>query len=121
ASCNMTTAQTLGLTGTLTGSNITNTAHIFQNLAVLSALCDSNRVIFMKMPANGNFSSVVQYKACDGTMKAIGTDAHSISHRIGSALMGGQCVADALAQIQAVDSYYASLFAYLVWQLDIVR
>ena len=118
ASCNMTTAQQLGLTGTLTGGNITKTANTFMDLAVLSALCDSNRVIFMKMPANGNFSSVVQYKASDGTMKAIGTDAHSISHRIGSALMGGQCVADALAQIQAVDSYYAGLFAYLVGHLD---
>jgi hypothetical protein len=118
ASCNMTTAQTLGLTGTLTGGNITKTANTFMDLAVLSALCDSNRVIFMKMPANGNFSSVVQYKQADGTMKAVGTDAHSISHRIGSALMGGQCVADALAQIQAVDSYYASLFAYLVGHLD---
>jgi hypothetical protein len=116
--CNMTTAQQLGLTSSLTGSNITNTAHIFQNLAVLSALCDSNRVIFMKMPSNGNFSSVVQYKGSDGAMHAVGTDAHSISHRIGSALMGGQCVADALAQIQAIDSYYASLFAYLVGQLD---
>jgi hypothetical protein len=118
AMCNMTTAQQLGLTMSQTGSNITNTAHIFQNLAVLSALCDSNRVIFMKMPSNGNFSSVVQYKGSDGAMHAVGTDAHSISHRIGSALMGGQCVADALAQIQAIDSYYASLFAYLVGQLD---
>jgi hypothetical protein len=118
AMCNTTSATTLGLTGSLNGANITKTANIFQNLAVLSALCDANRVIFMKMPANGNFSSVVQYKSSDGTMKAIGTDAHSISHRIGSALMGGQCVADALAQIQAVDSYYAGLFAYLVGQLD---
>jgi len=118
AMCTADTAKTLGLSGTLTGGNITQTANIFQNLAVLSALCDSNRVIFMKMPANGNFSSVVKYKAGDGTMKAIGTDAHSISHRIGNAGMGGQCIADALAQIQAVDSYYASLFAYLVGQLN---
>jgi hypothetical protein len=118
AQCSMTTAQQLGLTGTLTGGNITKTANTFMDLAVLTALCDSNRVIFMKMPANGNFSSVVQYKAGDGTMKAVGTDAHSISHRIGNAGMGGQCVADALAQIQAVDSYYASLFAYLVGHLD---
>ena len=61
---------------------------------------------------------MVQYKAADGTMKAIGTDAHSISHRIGNARMGGQCVADALAMIQAIDSYYAALFAYLVGRLD---
>jgi hypothetical protein len=118
AMCNMSTASTLGLTGSLNGSNIQTTANIFQDLAVLSALCDSNRVIFMKMPSNGNFSAVVNYKASDGTMKAIGTDAHSISHRIGNAGMGGQCVPDALAQIQAVDSFYAGLFARLVGRLD---
>jgi len=118
AMCSMTSAQTLGLTGTLTGGNITKTANVMQDLAVLTALCDANRVIFMKMPANGNFSSVVQYQGSDGAMHAIGTDAHSISHRIGSALMGGQCVTDALAQIQAVDSYYAGLFAYLVNHLN---
>jgi hypothetical protein len=118
AQCSMATAQQLGLTGTLTGGNITKTANVFMDLAVLTALCDSNRVIFMKMPANGNFSSVVQYTASDGSMKAIATDAHSISHRIGNAGMGGQCVADAIAQIHAVDKYYATLFAYLVGHLD---
>jgi hypothetical protein len=118
AMCNTTTAQQLGLTGSLNTTNIQTTANIFQDLAILSALCDANRVIFMKMPANGNFSSVVQYKASDGTMKAIGTDAHAISHRIGNAGMGGQCIPDALAQIQAIDSWYASLFARLVGRLD---
>ncbi len=118
AMCSKATADTLGLSGTLTGGNITKTTNVFMDLAVLTALCDSNRVIFMKMPANGNFSSVVKYKAADGSMKAIGNDAHSISHRIGNALMGGQCIADALAQIQAVDSFYAEQFAYLVGRLD---
>ena len=88
------------------------------DLATLTALCDSNRVIFMKMPANGNLSSVVQYKATDGSMKNVGNDAHSISHRIGNAGMGGQCVADALNQIHAIDKYYATQFAYLVGRLD---
>jgi len=32
--------------------------------------------------------------------------------------MGGTCVTDALPQIQAVDSYYATLFAYLVNHLN---
>jgi hypothetical protein len=114
----MATAQMLGLTGTLTGGNLTKTANTFMDLAVLTALCDANRVIFMKMPANANLGSVAQYQAADGTMKAIGTDAHSISHRIGNAGQGGQCVADALAQIHAIDKYYATQFAYLVNRLD---
>jgi hypothetical protein len=118
AQCSMASATTLGLTGTLTGGNITKTANTFMDLAVLTALCDSNRVIFMKLPANANLSSVVQYAAADGSMKNVGTDAHSVSHRIGNAGMGGQCVADAIAQIHAIDKYYATQFAYLVGRLD---
>jgi hypothetical protein len=130
AMCNMTTAQQLGLTGTLTGGNITKTANVFMDLAVLTALCDGNRVIFMKMPANGNFSAAtmknaegmdvpVQYVS-GSTMKNLpsNTDAHSISHRIGNAGMGGQCVADAINMIHAIDKYYAYLFSYLVGRLD---
>ena len=45
-------------------------------------------------------------------------ESHSISHRIGNAGMGGACVADALAMIQTIDSYYATQFAYLVGRLD---
>jgi hypothetical protein len=118
AQCSMASATTLGLTGTLTGGNITKTANTFMDLAVLTSLCDSNRVIFMKMPANANLSAVVQYAAADGSMKSISTDAHSISHRIGNALMGGQCIADAIAQIHAIDKYYATQFAYLVNRLN---
>jgi hypothetical protein len=118
AQCSMATAQQLGLSASASGGNITKTANVFMDLAVMTALCDSNRVIFMKMPANANLSGVVQYTASDGSKKAVGTDAHSISHRIGNAGMGGQCVADAIAQIDAVDKYYANLFAYLVGHLD---
>jgi hypothetical protein len=118
AQCTMASATTLGLTGTLTGGNITKTANTFMDLAVLTALCDSNRVIFMKMPANANLSAVVQYQTSAGGMMNIGTDTHSISHRIGNAGQGGQCIADAIAQIHAIDKYYAQQFAYLVGRLD---
>jgi hypothetical protein len=118
AMCSMPTATQLGLNGTLSGGNIQKTANVFQDLAVLTALCDANRVIFMKMPANANLSSVVKYTNSSGSMVAVGNDAHSISHRIGGAGMGGQCVADAIAQIHAVDKFYAQQFAYLVGRLD---
>jgi hypothetical protein len=117
AQCNMTTAQTLGLTGSLTGSDITKTANLIQDLAVLTALCDNNRVIFMKMPA-GRVYSHLQYPASDGTMKTLNMESHNVSHRIGNAGMGGACVADALNMVHAIDKYYASLFAYLVGRLD---
>jgi Protein of unknown function (DUF1552) len=116
ASCNMTTATQLGLPGTT--ADITKTANAFMDLAVLTSLCDANRVIFMKMPANANLSRVVNYQTASGAMMAVGSDAHSISHRIGNAGMGGQCVADAINMIHAIDKYYAQQFAYLVGKLD---
>ena len=43
-----------GLTAAHAGTSIDidKTANVMQDLAVLTALCDSNRVIFMKMPPN---------------------------------------------------------------------
>jgi len=117
ASCTMASATQLGLPGSAGGGYSTATAKIFMDLAVLTSLCDANRVIFMKLPASGRFNDV-QYQAADGSMKALGSDAHSISHRIGNAGMGGQCVADAIAQVHAIDKYYATMFAYLVGRLD---
>jgi uncharacterized protein DUF1552 len=115
--CTMNTATTLGLTGSLTGSDITKTANIMMDLSVLTSLCDANRVIFMKMPGARVYSNL-QYTASDGTMKALSMESHSVSHRIGNAGMGGACVADALSMIHAIDKYYATLFAYLVGRLD---
>jgi len=115
--CTMATATSLGLTGSLTGSDITKTANIMMDLAVLTSLCDANRVIFMKMPA-GRVYSNLQYLASDGSMKALSMESHSVSHRIGNAGMDGACVADALNMIHAIDKYYATLFAYLVGRLD---
>jgi hypothetical protein len=117
ASCNMTTATQLGLPGSAGGGFSTATAKVFMDLAVLTSLCDANRVIFMKLPSSARFNDV-QYKKADGTMAALSSDAHGLSHRIGNALMGGQCVADAISQIHAVDMYQATLFAYLVGRLD---
>jgi hypothetical protein len=117
AACTMASAQTLGLTGTLTGGDLTKSANVMMDLAVLTSLCDSNRVIFMKMPPGGSFRHVM-YQTSAGGMAAISMDPHSISHRIGNAGMGGQCVADALNMVHAIDKYYATLFRYLVGRLD---
>ena len=118
AQCSMATADTLGLTGTLTGGNITKTANVFMDLAVLTALCDSNRVIFMKMPANGNFSSVVQYKAADGTMKAVAQRRTQHLPPYRQRRHGWSVRRRCDPQIHAIDKYYATLFAYLVGRLD---
>jgi len=111
--CNADNAAKLGLTDatvpttTPTGWNLSNETPVMMNLAVLSALCDTSRVIFMKMPFDPNLSFL-----------GVGNDAASISHRTGSAIMGGTCIANAIEQIQTIDSFYARQFAYLVGQLD---
>src|SRR6185503_9571842 len=77
------------------------------DLAVLSAICDSNRVIFMKMPPNYVFKNL-----------NLTLESHSVSHRIGNAGQGGTCVANAVEMVHTIDKYYAQCFAYLVGRLD---
>jgi hypothetical protein len=77
------------------------------DLAVLAALCDANRVIFIKYPPNYVFKFL-----------ALTLDAHSLSHRVGNATMGGPCLPNVFEMIAAIDSWYAQQFAYLVGRLD---
>ena len=105
----------LGLTSTTVSSagggglsgDFAKTANVMMDLAVLTAICDSNRVIFMKMPPNYVFKNL-----------SLTMESHSISHRIGNAGMGGTCVNGAIDMIQTIDTYYAQQFAYLVKRLD---
>lgn len=121
--CSRTTAETgLGLTSSrvstqVNRSDINPTVELMQDVAVLSAICDSNRVIFLKMPPSFTYRNLT-YKNAAGTDVAISMESHSVSHRIGNAGMGGACVADAMNQIHAIDKYYAKLFARLVGRLD---
>jgi hypothetical protein len=79
------------------------------NLAVLSAICDANRVIFMKFPG----TTIFKWDGLNHTK-----DSHGISHRTGDANMGGSCVDGVLDMIAEIDDWYAKKFAYLVGQLD---
>jgi hypothetical protein len=110
AQCSADTAASLGLTSdsVQAASGLQAVAPVMMDLAVLTAICDANRVIFMKMPFAANLSF----------LPGVGSDALSLSHRIGNAGMGGQCVANAIEQIQTVDSWYAAGFAYLVGRLN---
>jgi len=109
------TTTGLGLTSSvlsaanMTGpsSDISKIAPVMMDLAVLTALCDANRVIFMKMPPS------YVYKNLGLTLES-----HSVSHRIGNAGMGGACVNGALDMIYTIDKYYAQNFAYLVKRLN---
>jgi hypothetical protein len=113
AQCSADTATMLGLSATSTGGgggvggDFAKTANTMMDLAVLSAICDSNRVIFMKMPPNYVFKNL-----------NLTLESHSVSHRIGNAGQGGTCVANAVEMVHTIDKYYAECFAYLVGRLD---
>ena len=107
--CSADTATKLGLSSQSMqgGYDVSKVGPVMMNLAVLTAICDANRVIFMKMPPNYIF------KFLDLTVES-----HGLSHRIGNANMGGPCISGVMDMIQKIDSWYAQQFAYLVGQLD---
>jgi hypothetical protein len=110
AQCNEATAMGLGLTSQTTsgaGNDISKVTPIMMDLAVLSAICDSNRVIFLKFPGNYVFDFLGHNK-----------DAHGLSHRIGTAFMGGPCLDGVFDLIAGIDDWYAKQFAYLVGRLN---
>jgi hypothetical protein len=123
AQCNEESATLLGLSSAVVGDvgagggfgadritkkigNI-DVGDVFSNLAVLSVLCDANRVVFIKYPPNHTFSGL-----------GLDMENHSLSHRIGNATMNGTCRANVLADIETIDAYQAQKFAYLVGQLN---
>lgn len=108
AECNEMTATTLGLSNMAGGGgDIVKAAATMQDLAVLSAICDANRVIFLKFPGTTTFSHL-----------GLNKDSHGISHRIGTAFMGGTCLDGVLEMIFKIDDFYAQQFARLVGRLD---
>jgi hypothetical protein len=114
AQCSADTATKLGLTSqsvstASTGNDISVIAPIMFDLAALTAACDANRVIFMKMPPNYVFKFL-----------NLTVESHSLSHRIGNANMGGTCISGVMDMIWAMDKWYAQQFASLVGKLDSV-
>lgn len=118
AQCSAAQAEALGLTaqsvqaasqGGGLGVDLSKSTNVMMDLAVLSAICDQNRVIFMKFPGGVTFK-------WDGINHS--KDSHGISHRVGDANMGGDCVPGVIEMIQEIDDWYAKKFAYLVGRLD---
>ncbi len=85
-------------------------ADLFSSLAVLAALCDANRVIFLKYPDNYVFTAL-----------GLDIETHSMANRTGNAGMGGDCVEGVNDMILTVDRFYADKFAHLIAQLDAVE
>lgn len=113
AECNQSIATELGLTAAaLDVSGLPDiTAGVqetMMNLAVLTTICDGNRVIFLKYPGSYTFSGI-----------GITQEAHGLSHRQGDAGQGGgACVPNVNKMIQTIDTWYADQFGYLVGKLN---
>jgi hypothetical protein len=110
AECSEASANKLELTANSgTGGDITaGAATAMNSVAVLAALCDYNRVIFIKYPGSYIFTGL-----------GLNKDAHGLSHRQGDAYMGGRpCVAGVNDMLKKIDTWYVEQFADLVAKLD---
>jgi hypothetical protein len=92
--------------------DISKVTDVMYDLALLTAICDANRVIFLKMPPNYVFS-FLSYNGSPFTVES-----HSLSHRIGNANMGGTCISGVMDMLHMIDQWYAQQFANLVGKLD---
>jgi hypothetical protein len=81
-------------------------------LIALSMMCDSNRSILLQYPGYATF-------AWDGIEHT--HDHHGLSHRNGSADVGGTCVSGVLEQIHEIDRWYAGKYAKLVEVIDSIE
>jgi hypothetical protein len=85
---------------------------MMMNLIALNMLCDANRVFVLMYPGYVVFN-------WDGINDT--TDHHSISHRTGSIIVTGTCLANVLDHINRIDQWYAGKFAKLVGLLDSIQ
>jgi hypothetical protein len=93
-------------------TDISKITDVMYDLTLLTAICDSNRAIFLKMPPNYVFS-FLSYNGSPFTVES-----HSLSHRIGNANMGGMCINGVMDMLHMIDQWYAQQFANLVGKLD---
>jgi hypothetical protein len=112
-SANVTKAGAAAGSGDVLSNMVTSDldgADMYSVMAVLSAVCNYNPVIFLKYPPNFYFKGL-----------GITDEAHNLSHRLSNANMSGTCVAGALTKLQTIDKYYATKFAKLVGMLDGIK
>jgi hypothetical protein len=93
-------------------NDISKVVDVMYDLTLLNAICDANRVIFLKFPPNYVFS-FLSYMG-----SAFTVESHSLSHRIGNANMGGTCISGVMDMLHMIDQWYAQQFSNLVGKLD---
>jgi hypothetical protein len=95
-----------------TGTAFTKGGDMMIKLIALTMMCDANRVIVMQWPGFVTFK-------WDGMDHQY--DHHGLSHRNGSAAVGGTCVDGVLESIGQIDNWYAGRYAKLVNLINSVQ
>jgi hypothetical protein len=93
-------------------SSFTLGGDMMMNLMALNMICDANRVLMLLYPGYVVFN-------WDGISDT--TDHHNISHRTGSIIVTGTCLANVIEHIDRIDQWYARKFAKLVGLLDSIQ
>ena len=88
-----------------TATAFTKGGDMMLKLIALTMMCDSNRVILMQWPGFVTFK-------WDGMDHQY--DHHGLSHRNGSAAVGGTCVEGVIDQLHQIDTWYAGRYVKLV-------
>jgi hypothetical protein len=117
AACNKDTATMLGITdadvksasgggfGVDMATAFTLGGDMMMKLMALTMMCDANRSIVLQWPGFVKFN-------WDGIKHDY--DHHGLSHRNGSAAVGGTCVPGVLESLNQIDNWYAGRYAKLV-------
>jgi hypothetical protein len=120
AACNANNATALGITdATIKAAGGRDMATAFTlggdmmiELMGLTMMCDANRVMILQWPGFVTFK-------WDGMDHQY--DHHGLSHRNGSAAVGGTCVSGVLDDIAQIDNWYAGRYAKLVGLVDSIK
>ena len=116
AACNQDTATALGITdaaiksaaGRDTGTAFVQGGDMMIKLMALTAMCDANRVMLLQWPGFVTFNF-------DGM--SMQYDHHGLSHRNGSAAVGGTCVDGVIEDLATIDAWYTGRYTKLVTQI----
>jgi len=90
---------------------LNTTGDMMMKLVALTMMCDANRSIIYQMPGFVKYNFLNNQEAAD-------YDHHGLSHRNGSAAVGGTCVTGVIDAIAAIDAFLASRYVALVTLLS---
>ena len=81
-------------------------------LIALTMMCDANRVMILQWPGFVTFT-------WDGMTHEF--DHHGLSHRNGSAAVGGACVTGVIDMLHQIDTWYTGRYSKLVHLIDSIK